>query len=535
MGGSTNPFPHGDAMPPASQSPPSSSNQSSSDPSSSDPQASSPPISAPIPLEQELAQLGFADPARLAQRISSWTDGHLRALRSSEAIIAFEALRPALLSALADAPDPQKALLRWERLITSISSAINLFRLLEARPGLLDQLIAILTMADPLAEELGQRPELLDILIDRSALDLPGSVDRLYQEMMREEPGDDYERHLDRLRFVTAENRFSLGVQLVNGLADPLDIGRALARLAEAGVRTAAQRAGEEFATKHGRMSDGELVIVGLGRLGGGLLTHASDLDMIYMFTGKLEEESDGDRPLGTTLYYNRLAQRISGALSVPTSAGALYEVDTRLRPQGDQGPPATSLAGFARYQMEDAWTWEMMALTRARVLVGSDDAADQFAKARNAALYRRRDPASLRKDVLNMREEMARHKPERGPLDIKLQRGGLVDCEFLVHYLQLREERAFAPDLGEAIAELADAGLVKPELGAAHDLMSRLLISARLIAPEFEVPSKQAATRLASLCLVADYQTLLQSLHHARQCVAEHWLDLFEQELEIA
>src|SRR3546814_1593684 len=122
-----------------------------------------------------------------------------------------------------------------------------------------------------------------------------------------------------------------------------------------------------------GRVPDSELVILALGRLGGAALTHASDLDLIYVFTGDYAAESDGPKPLGAVHYYNRLAQRVSGALSVPTAAGPLYEIDTRLRPSGNQGPLTVSLDGFARYQRESAWTWEDMALTRVRPVFSSE------------------------------------------------------------------------------------------------------------------------------------------------------------------
>ena len=140
----------------------------------------------------------------------------------------------------------------------------------------------------------------------------------------------------------------------------------------EAALRVLAQAPVNAFAAAHGRIAGAELVVLGLGRLGGGVLTHASDLDLVFLFTGDFAAESDGPRPLGATLYFNRLAQRVGAALSVPTAEGALYEVDTRLRPQGTQGPLAASLSSFSRYQREEAWVWEHMALARARVVFGS-------------------------------------------------------------------------------------------------------------------------------------------------------------------
>tara|TARA_R110000751_G_scaffold2018_8_gene8702 strand:+ start:38451 stop:41141 length:2691 start_codon:yes stop_codon:yes gene_type:complete len=493
-------------------------------------------ISVPKSAPHVVADTGAAPdiPVELVERMSQWTGGRYPALRSTAALSAFEAIRPDLLSSIADSPDPAAAAVRWESLIARLPSAINLFRLLEARPGLFALIADCLTLAPPLAEDLSQRPELLDALIDRTALDLPGSVTELAEHMGRRERGDDYEMQLDRLRVVTGETRFALAVQLVEAAHDPLAIAAGLARTAEAALQVAVAAAEEEFAAKHGRIAGSELVVVGLGRLGGGVLTHASDLDIVYLFTGTHEGESDGERPLGATLYFNRLAQRVTAALSVPTAQGALYEVDTRLRPQGNQGPLAASVESFARYQREDAWTWEHMALTRARVLVGSDAARAEVGELVTSILCRERDPAGLRKDVLTMRGEMAAHKSAKGPLDAKLLRGGLVDIEFLVHYLQLRDRAALGPDLGPVIGKLVAAGKLPPALADAHRLMTRLLVGTRLLAPDLARPNPAAAALLARQSGCSDYADLTHCLHAARHDVAAAWQDVFGETLEM-
>ncbi|MEH6685135.1 MAG: bifunctional [glutamate--ammonia ligase]-adenylyl-L-tyrosine phosphorylase/[glutamate--ammonia-ligase] adenylyltransferase [Qipengyuania sp.] len=493
-------------------------------------------ISVPKSAPHVVADTGAAPdiPVELVERMSQWTGGRYPALRSTAALSAFEAIRPDLLSSIADSPDPAAAAVRWESLIARLPSAINLFRLLEARPGLFALIADCLTLAPPLAEDLSQRPELLDALIDRTALDLPGGVAELAAHMGRRERGDDYEMQLDRLRVVTGETRFALAVQLVEAAHDPLEIAAGLARTAEAALQVAVAAAEEEFAAKHGRIAGSELVVVGLGRLGGGVLTHASDLDIVYLFTGTHEGESDGERPLGATLYFNRLAQRVTAALSVPTAQGALYEVDTRLRPQGNQGPLAASVESFARYQREDAWTWEHMALTRARVLVGSAAARAEVGELVTSILCRERDPDALRRDVLTMRGEMAAHKSAKGPLDAKLLRGGLVDIEFLVHYLQLRDRAALGPDLGPVIGKLVAAGELPPALAGAHRLMTRLLVGTRLLAPDLARPNPAAAALLARQSGCSDYADLTHCLRAARQDVAAAWQDVFGETLEM-
>ncbi|RGP42016.1 [Glutamate--ammonia-ligase] adenylyltransferase [Altererythrobacter insulae] len=490
---------------------------------------------APSSLARRLEALGLTDAERLADRITGWRDGRYQSLRSAAALDAFDAMLPDLLEALVEADDTERAILRWEGVLANASSAVNFFRLLEARPGLFDQLMAVLTLAPPLAEELGRRPELLDTLIDASAMDLPGDVNEIAVRMGAGDAARAYERQLDRIRIVTGELRFALGLQLIQGRNDPLEIAAALSRTAEAGLRVAHRSATREFSGKHGRIVDSELLVLGLGRLGGGALTHASDLDIIYLFTGETSDESDGERPLGGTHYYNRLAQRVSAALSVPTAQGALYEIDTRLRPQGAQGPLAVTLEGFAKYQAESAWTWEHMALTRARVLVGTDDARDELNAIIDRVLKQKRDPEKLRDDVFQMRSEMAQHKPPKGPLDVKLMRGGLVDLEFAAHYLQLKNGIGLEPDLVRAMEALVAAELLPKEVCEAHDFMTRLLIAGRLLAPDQVKPPKAAAKALARACQCETFDELLRRLDGARQWVAAIWKQTLKVELEIA
>jgi glutamate-ammonia-ligase adenylyltransferase len=143
------------------------------------------------------------------------------------------------------------------------------------------------------------------------------------------------------------------------------------------------------------------------------------------------------------------------------------------------------------------------------------------------------RDPATLRSDVLKMRREIAANKTPKGPLDAKLQRGGLIDCEFVVHYLQLRERIGFSPDLGVAIAELSGAGLLPAEFGAQHDLLTRLLVAARLLAPDGVPPAGAAEQVLASACGARDFAALLRGVEEARHGVAATWAETFGEKLE--
>lgn len=475
-------------------------------------------------LEQMLRQAGFDDPAAARVRIDAMREGKSRSLRTPVAQTALEAMLPTLIRALGRAPSPQDALNRFEDLVAGLPSAINLFRLLEARPALARTLIDVLSHAPILSQALGRRPALLDGLIDATALAPPPSVDELTKEFSAGERTDNYEQLLDRVRQMVGERRFALGVQLIEAVSDPIEVGNGYARVAEAALNVLAKATIDEFEQAHGKVPGGELLIIALGRLGGGALTHASDLDIVYLFTGGIMAESDGPRPLGATTYFNRLAQRVSAALSVATAAGPLYEVDTRLRPSGAQGPLTASVDSFAQYQRESAWTWEHMALTRARPIFGSVQARGQVQAIIDEVLGRERDARQLTIDVVKMRGEIAKHKPPSSLFDVKLVEGGLIDCEFAVHLLQLRHRSAFDPRLRSAMRQLTDQGLIDPAIIPAHELLTRLLVTQRLVSPAAAEPPEASKPLVARACGEEDWDALVKAYESARALVAGEW-----------
>jgi glutamate-ammonia-ligase adenylyltransferase len=472
-------------------------------------------------LSRHLADAGFADPATAAGRIAAWRAARYPALRSTAAQTALEAVLPGLVSALADAPVPEAALLRLDRLLERLPSAINIFRLLEARPALAVLLAQLLSHAPTLADELARRPDLLDGLIDSSAFDRLPEVAALANEMRLGERGADFQARLDHVRRVVADRRFALGAQVIAAVADPLEVAAGYSRVAEAAIEVLASATIDEFSRAHGRVPGSEFVILALGRLGGGALTHASDLDLIYLFTGDFNAESDGPKPLGATLYYNRLAQRVTAALSVPTAAGPLYPIDTRLRPSGTQGPLVVNVDSFARYQRESAWTWEHMALARARPVFGSPAARAALAEIIHAVLAGDRPKREVIADAVAMRAEMAAHKPPQGPFDAKLLPGGLVDLEFTVHVAQLTRHAGFDPDLARAIDLL---GLPRG-IHDAHDLLTRMIVTMRLVAPTAAAPEAAATRALVARALrLDDWDSVVATLEAARQEVRAAW-----------
>lgn len=481
-----------------------------------------------MPLEEQLIDMGYADPGQVMQRMARWRSGKIRAVRSSSAREAFEAVLPAIMDALAKAPDPDRALARFDNMIEAMSSAINVFRLLEARPGLLQLVADILSYAPTLAEDLGLHGHYLDALIDSSAMDLPDDMATLACAMEARCSDADYQSLLDHVRSFVGEKRFALGVQLIEGRSDALAIAGSYAHIAEAALNVLTRATITEFERTHGKIEGGELVILALGRLGGEALTHASDLDLVLLFTGSHLAESDGSRPLGATQYFNRLAQRVIASLTVQTASGALYEVDTRLRPSGGDGLLCATVASFALYQRESAWTWEHMALTRARTVFGSPDARDTVNSIISEVLKGERDTKALHADVLQMRRDMAEHKPPKGPLDVKLLPGGLVDLEFMVHALQLETRKGLYPQLGKAIDALIAETAFPAEIADAYALLARLLVLVRLVAPDCQTPPLAAQVLIAKSLGFADWDALNIAIAHFRKAIITQWEQLF-------
>ncbi len=475
-----------------------------------------------LPLEERLKNMGYHDLEPPLRFISLWRSGRYRALRSAAAKTAFEQILPDILSALAHSPDPERAILRFDALLEKLPTAINFFHLLGARPGLLDMIGRLLAHAPVLADALARRAELLDGLIDARALDLPGSVADIAAELKGDE--NDYERLLDRVRSRVNEHRFALGVQLIEGAHDPLDIAEAFARVAEAAIAVLVSAAHTEFAAVHGHVPDSDLAILALGRLGGGALTYASDLDVVFVFSGEMSLQSVGARPKSITAYYNILAQRIVAALSVATAAGPLYEVDTRLRPSGTQGLLAVSLDGFARYQNEDAWTWEHMALCRARPVYGSPAARLALQEIVLTTLLKSRDTSVLQVEVLKMRAKIEQSKPAGGEMDAKLLSGGLVDIEFLTHYLQLKTGIGLFPGVEKAISALANEGHLDIAFGEAHLFMTRLLVIVRFVSPALDAPPLPTRHLVAARMGFDDWQKLMDAFAAHRALVIGEW-----------
>ena len=475
-------------------------------------------------LQDELRSLGLRDAQSAARHIADWRSGKARSLRSPPAHRAFEAMLPGLLRAIASGADPNRALNRLSDIVERLSSGVNFFRLLEARPALARLLAKVLAHAPALADQLARRPELFEGLFDASCFAMPPPADEFAALLADAMQGRGYDVALDRVRRLVNERRFALGIQLIDQRRDPLEVTEGYARVAEGTLAALGQAAAAEFAEAHGTFPDGELVVLALGRFGGHSLTHASDLDIIYLHTAPPNTPSNGRKPLGPNDYFNRLASRVTAAMSVPTAAGPLYDVDVRLRPQGAKGMLVVPLEGFERYQREEAWTWEHMALCRARPIFGSPAVRERTSAAIREILYMNRDRAKVIADAVKMRADMASHKPAQSALDVKLGPGGLVDLEFAVHVLQLTRHVGLDTRLEVALEELAAEDLVESNIVPALKLLSRMLVMMRLVAPGDVKPTAETWQLVAEVCGASSWDELLAEHDAARQSIAALW-----------
>ena len=414
-----------------------------------------------------LAELGFTNPKAVDASVRGWHHGRFRAMRSTRARELLTELMPLLLREIAAQPEPDAAFLAFDRFLQALPAGIQLFSMFYANPDLLRLVVHILGMAPRLGALLARRSSLLDSVVSRDFFSPPPPLDALDAELGTVLARCRYtEEMLDRGRAWANERKFQVGVQSLQGLLDTGAAGIAWTNIAEAALRCFLPAVEAEFATQHGRIPGCGMAIIGMGKLGGREMTAASDLDLIFVYATPPDgARSDGAKPLAAPQYFARLSQRLIIALTSPTAEGHLYEADMRLRPSGKAGPIAVSLQSFAHYQREEAWTWEQMAITRARPIVGPAPLLEAIAAILRERLIRRRDPQTLVRDIAEMREKMAHEHPTKSIWEVKHVRGGLIDIEFIAQYLQLlhahEHPEVLSVTTADALDRLAGAGLI--------------------------------------------------------------------------
>ncbi|MFN6955340.1 MAG: bifunctional [glutamine synthetase] adenylyltransferase/[glutamine synthetase]-adenylyl-L-tyrosine phosphorylase [Acetobacteraceae bacterium] len=422
------------------------------------------PDDPPETLEA-LRRLGFPDAEGAAHLVRGWLAGRYAATRSDRARELVKALLPTLLAALGRQREPDAALARFDRLLSRLGGGVQLFSLFQRNPPLVARVAAILGAAPALSEHLSRTPAALDGLLaegsrqGRPALPLATLV----------RDARHFEDALAALRRAVVERAFEVDTAALEGALDADTAGERRSDLADAAIAALLPAVQAEFATRAGTIPGGGMAVVALGKLGGREMLPGSDLDLVLVYDHPegVEESRGGTRALPPSAYYAKLAQALVAALTAPGAEGRLYEVDMRLRPSGSKGPVAVSLSAFRRYHATESWTWERMALTRARVVAGPPALKRAITAAIRTALTAAREADPIA-DARAMRGRLLRDLPPDGPWDIKAMRGGLVEVEFIAQALQLAHAPAHAEVLKgqtrKCLAALAKAGALSRE-----------------------------------------------------------------------
>ena len=414
------------------------------------------------------------------------------ALRSTRARALLDRLRPELERRLAKAARPAEALSALEGFLAGLPAGVQLLSLFEANPHLIDLVLDTVSTSPALAEHLSRNAQVLDAVIGGGFFeDWPGQagLERSLSKALDARAAD-YEARLDTARRWMKEWHFRIGVHLLRGLVSAEEAGAQYADLARAVLRVLWPVVQAEFARRYGPPPGRGAVLLGMGALGEGRMNPRSDLDLIVIYDAEGTEASEGPKSLTSRPYFARLTQAMITAVSARMSEGRLYEVDMRLRPSGNQGPVATSWASFQSYQSEEAWTWEHLALTRAHVIAGPDDLAQDVEAFRQKVLRRRRDVAGVAADVLDMRERITAAKPATGWLDIKAGAGRMQDIELLAQTgLLLGGDGRWGLRPGlDALQELGVLDAAE-ELATLHDLYWRVQMGGRLLTSALSDP----------------------------------------------
>ncbi|MCF8512460.1 MAG: glutamine-synthetase adenylyltransferase, partial [Rhodobacteraceae bacterium] len=437
------------------------------------------------------------DGPELSDHARSIVDGwsSYACLRSDRAQAIFRRLRPVLLKRLNRAANPDEALVALDGFLAGLPSGVQIFSLFEANPSLVDLIIDIAATAPALARYLARNARVLDGVIGGSFFaPWPGVATLTVDLAAKLADTPDYERKLDAARAWMKEWHFRVGVHHLRGLIDGFEAGKSYADLAEAIIAALWPVVAEDFASRHGAAPGRGAVVLGMGSLGAGRLNAGSDLDLILIYDSAGVEMSDGPRPLAARPYYARLTQAMVTALSAQPAEGRLYEVDVRLRPSGRQGPVATSIESFCSYQENEAWTWEHLALTRARILAGEASLAADVETFRRKVLAEKGQGDTVLADVAEMRRRLAEAKPGAGAWDAKFGPGRLMDIELLAQTLALQ---AAVP--ARQVERQISLGAKRPDMSQsdqealldAYRLCWRLQCAARLLTDRTVAPEE--------------------------------------------
>lgn len=471
---------------------------------------------------------GFAEPEAIRARLAMWEAGGIRAVRSARAMALLKALLPSILALCANQQGKDATFAAFATFLEGLPAGVQVLSLLEARPDVLVALVALFAVAPLRASDLAQRPTLLDAMSEPRFFEAIGGEAaglrvRALQAIVSE--NGDFEAVINAVRRYHREEHFRITTQILRRMASPRAAGGAYSDLAEACVNAIAGAARTETERQFGK-EPGRHVVLALGKFAGGELTASSDLDMMLIYDAEEGARSAGPRTLGPIDFYSRLTQRFISGLSAPTEEGLLYDVDMQLRPSGAKGPVAVRLSSFDRYYREEAWTWELLALTRARVVSGDEQLARKVMESAAGALTAARDRAKVLADVAAMRGRLDREKPALGVFDIKRAQGGIVDIEFIAQALQLcGGARSPMPNTAAALTELAKSGALSADeertVRGAFDVYTDVqqILRAASMDARGVATAPPAFQALAAACANVDELDELAGALHRHQC----------------
>jgi len=442
-------------------------------------------------LENTLKELGYTDTESATSLVEAWRRGRYLALRTQRAKALLEQCLPKLLQAFALTDSPASALVRFDKFVSQLPAGVQIFSLLHSNPSLFTLLARVMGLAPALADTLAKKPELWDMVLEPSFYAPLEDETTLAADLeIRLSAARDFQDILDFVRKFVAEQKFRAGVHLLESLAGVEESGAALTRIADVALKTLVPHVSTEFARRHGIFPNGGIGVVAMGKYGGRELTHTSDLDIVFLYhAADMTKMSDGTKPLMPSQYFSRLGQNIITAITALTSEGRLYEVDTRLRPSGSQGPLVVTLKTFQDYYAKSAWTWEHMALTRARVILSPSIMLEPLQQSVEEVLTQKRDLLELVLAVNEMRNKLFDQFGNTNIWDIKRTEGGLIDMEFLCQYLMLKEgylhPDVFEPEISKTIIKLQQHNILSKidaeTLESGHQLQQKIQSLLRL------------------------------------------------------
>lgn len=470
----------------------------------------------PAETARQLETLGFKDAAFIGDAVRGWRSGRYRALRSDRARELISELLPQIFKALSRNENADSAFACFDEFLKGLPAGVQLFSLFQSRPALLDLLAEVIGIAPSLAVELTRRPELFDAVLSPSFfLPFPCAAEMTEEAQNLLAMADGVEQVLDALRRFVREKRFRCAVLFLRGLIEKEAVGQCLTDIVSTVLAVLSPVVVSAFEEHYGHFETSRFSFILLGKAGSAEMSFTSDLDILFVYDVPADAFSEGGRSsLSPGVYYARLAQRFVNALTVNTREGILWPVDMRLRPSGNAGPAAASFEAFGRYYEESAWTWELMALTKARAAWGDKKVVETEIR---RLLCRPRDEETLKKDVSEMREKVKSQFPAKRMRDVKYCDGGMVDIEFSAQYLQLKYASEYPDILQRSVRPVLkkahEYGLISDEAYTALDEAYRLwsllsvLFSVCLADTEDDIDavSEDVRKKICSFCGVGD------------------------------